>query len=75
MRGYIETGVQEGARLVIDGRSQKVAGFEDGYFLGADLFDGVRPDMRIYQGGDLRTGAEPRARPGLRERRAPDQCP
>jgi malonate-semialdehyde dehydrogenase (acetylating) / methylmalonate-semialdehyde dehydrogenase len=49
VRGYVETGLEEGARLVIDGRSQKVAGFEDGYFLGACLFDGVRPDMRIYK--------------------------
>jgi malonate-semialdehyde dehydrogenase (acetylating)/methylmalonate-semialdehyde dehydrogenase len=49
VRGYVETGLEEGARLVIDGRGRKVAGFEDGYFLGACLFDGVRPDMRIYK--------------------------
>jgi malonate-semialdehyde dehydrogenase (acetylating) / methylmalonate-semialdehyde dehydrogenase len=49
VRGYIESGLQEGARLVIDGRGLKVAGHEQGYFLGASLFDRVRPDMRIYR--------------------------
>jgi malonate-semialdehyde dehydrogenase (acetylating)/methylmalonate-semialdehyde dehydrogenase len=49
VRGYIESGIQEGARLVIDGRGLKVPGHEQGYFLGATLFDAVRPDMRIYR--------------------------
>jgi malonate-semialdehyde dehydrogenase (acetylating)/methylmalonate-semialdehyde dehydrogenase len=49
VRGYVDTGLEEGARLVIDGRGKKVAGFEHGYFLGACLFDDVRPDMRIYK--------------------------
>jgi malonate-semialdehyde dehydrogenase (acetylating)/methylmalonate-semialdehyde dehydrogenase len=49
VQGFIETGVQEGARLVADGRGYKVGGFEQGYFLGACLFDDVRPEMRIYK--------------------------
>ena len=38
-----------GARLVVDGRSVKVAGHEQGYFLGGCLFDRVTPDMSIYK--------------------------
>jgi malonate-semialdehyde dehydrogenase (acetylating)/methylmalonate-semialdehyde dehydrogenase len=49
VRGFVATGLQEGARLVVDGRGHKVDGFEQGYFLGACLFDGVRPEMRIYK--------------------------
>jgi malonate-semialdehyde dehydrogenase (acetylating)/methylmalonate-semialdehyde dehydrogenase len=33
----------------VDGRTQRVAGFEQGYFLGATLFDHVQPTMRIYK--------------------------
>ena len=47
--GYVEQGVAEGATLVVDGRNVKVTGFEDGYFLGACLFDNVKPGMKIYQ--------------------------
>jgi malonate-semialdehyde dehydrogenase (acetylating)/methylmalonate-semialdehyde dehydrogenase len=49
VRSYVELGVQEGATLVVDGRSLKVAGHENGYFLGPCLFDGVQPSMRIYR--------------------------
>mgnify|MGYP001824937259 FL=1 len=49
VRGYVDLGVEEGARLVCDGRSLRVDGFEDGYFLGPCLFDGVTTDLRIYQ--------------------------
>ena len=49
VRGYVDQGVAEGAELVVDGRGLKVAGHEDGYFLGPCLFDRVRPGMRIYQ--------------------------
>jgi malonate-semialdehyde dehydrogenase (acetylating)/methylmalonate-semialdehyde dehydrogenase len=47
--GYIDQGVQEGARLVLDGRKHAVAGREKGFFLGATLFDHARPDMTIYR--------------------------
>jgi malonate-semialdehyde dehydrogenase (acetylating)/methylmalonate-semialdehyde dehydrogenase len=46
---YIATGVEEGASLVVDGRKLGVAGHENGFFLGATLFDHVAPHMRIYR--------------------------
>jgi malonate-semialdehyde dehydrogenase (acetylating)/methylmalonate-semialdehyde dehydrogenase len=46
---YVDTGVKEGARLVVDGRGHKVPGNESGFFLGTTLFDNVSPDMKIYQ--------------------------
>jgi malonate-semialdehyde dehydrogenase (acetylating)/methylmalonate-semialdehyde dehydrogenase len=49
VRDYVELGVAEGAKLVVDGRSLNVAGHEQGYFLGPCLFDYVRPEMRIYR--------------------------
>ena len=51
VKGYIELGVQEGAELVVDGRSfeMKMQGYENGYYLGGCLFDRVKPDMRIYK--------------------------
>jgi malonate-semialdehyde dehydrogenase (acetylating)/methylmalonate-semialdehyde dehydrogenase len=49
VRGYIETGVAEGAALVVDGRAASVSGASGGFFLGGSLFDRVRPDMRIYR--------------------------
>ncbi|MGY4524304.1 CoA-acylating methylmalonate-semialdehyde dehydrogenase [Pseudomonas sp. UBA4617] len=47
--GYIDEGVAAGARLVVDGRGYRVAGNEDGYFVGGTLFDNVTPEMRIYK--------------------------
>jgi len=46
---YIESGVQEGARLLVDGRDVTVPGHEDGFFTGGTLFDHVKPSMRIYR--------------------------
>ena len=46
---YIDTGVREGARLVVDGRGHVVKGYEGGFFLGGTLFDHVQPAMRIYR--------------------------
>jgi len=45
--GYIERGVSEGARLVLDGRQNAGSGRRGGFFLGPTLFDGVRPEMTI----------------------------
>ncbi|NNE36817.1 MAG: CoA-acylating methylmalonate-semialdehyde dehydrogenase, partial [Gammaproteobacteria bacterium] len=45
--GYIESGIEEGARLVVDGRDITIIGHEDGYFLGGCLFDNVTPQMKI----------------------------
>jgi malonate-semialdehyde dehydrogenase (acetylating)/methylmalonate-semialdehyde dehydrogenase len=47
--GYVALGVAEGAKLVVDGRGVSVGGHEGGYYLGACLFDNVRPAMRIYR--------------------------
>jgi malonate-semialdehyde dehydrogenase (acetylating)/methylmalonate-semialdehyde dehydrogenase len=47
--GYIESGVREGAKLLVDGRGHRVPGCEGGFWLGGTLFDHVTPDMRIYQ--------------------------
>jgi malonate-semialdehyde dehydrogenase (acetylating)/methylmalonate-semialdehyde dehydrogenase len=47
--GYIDTGVSEGATLVVDGRRTPVPGGNDGFFLGATLFDHVTPAMRLYR--------------------------
>jgi malonate-semialdehyde dehydrogenase (acetylating)/methylmalonate-semialdehyde dehydrogenase len=49
VEGYIELGVKEGAKLVVDGRGQKVAGNEGGFFTGGTLFDHVTPSMRVYR--------------------------
>jgi malonate-semialdehyde dehydrogenase (acetylating)/methylmalonate-semialdehyde dehydrogenase len=47
--GYVETGVKEGAKLVVDGRKLSVSGNERGFFMGPVLFDAVKPTMRIYR--------------------------
>ncbi|BBP61635.1 CoA-acylating methylmalonate-semialdehyde dehydrogenase [Pseudomonas sp. St316] len=44
----IESGVQQGAKLELDGRGISVPGFEQGNFVGPTLFSGVTTDMRIY---------------------------
>jgi len=48
VKGYVDTGVAEGAKLVVDGRGLQVPGREGGFFLGGCLFDDVKPGMRIY---------------------------
>ena len=47
--GLVETGVSEGAELVVDGRGFERQGYEDGFFVGGCLFDRVTPDMQIYK--------------------------
>jgi malonate-semialdehyde dehydrogenase (acetylating)/methylmalonate-semialdehyde dehydrogenase len=49
VKGYIETGVHEGAQLAVDGRGFKLQGYENGFYLGGSLFDRVTPDMTIYR--------------------------
>ena len=44
---YLDIGVKEGAKLVLDARTQKVP--SDGFYLGTSLFDQVTPDMEIYR--------------------------
>jgi malonate-semialdehyde dehydrogenase (acetylating)/methylmalonate-semialdehyde dehydrogenase len=45
----IGEGVEQGATLVVDGRGHRVAGREEGFFVGGTLFDHVQPSMSIYQ--------------------------
>jgi len=45
--GYIDQGVKDGAKLLLDGRNIKVPGYEKGYFIGTTVFDDVTPDMKI----------------------------
>jgi len=47
--GYIQTGVDEGAELVVDGRGFALQGYEKGFFIGPSLFDHVKPGMKSYQ--------------------------
>ena len=46
---YISSGVQEGAKLILDGRNYKIQGYENGNFVGPTLFDDVTKDMKIYK--------------------------
>jgi len=48
VRSYVDTGVSEGARLVVDGRETRDASWGNGFFLGGTVFDDVTPSMRIY---------------------------
>jgi len=49
VKGYVDLGVKEGAKLVVDGRDIKLQGYENGYYIGGCLFDHVKRDMRIYK--------------------------
>jgi malonate-semialdehyde dehydrogenase (acetylating)/methylmalonate-semialdehyde dehydrogenase len=51
--GYIDSGIAEGAKLLVDGRqfegARAGAGCEHGFWLGGTLFDHVSPQMKIYK--------------------------
>ena len=47
--GLIDSGVEQGADLVVDGRGFELQGYENGYFVGGTLFDKVTPEMDIYK--------------------------
>ncbi|KXV57768.1 methylmalonate-semialdehyde dehydrogenase [Acetobacter senegalensis] len=49
IRQLIDTGVEQGASLVVDGREVVVKGHEEGFFLGGSLFDHVTQEMDIYR--------------------------
>lgn len=49
VKGYIDSAEQDGAKIVVDGRKVKVAGFEQGFFVGATLIDDVKPNMISYK--------------------------
>ncbi|MCD9033413.1 CoA-acylating methylmalonate-semialdehyde dehydrogenase [Luteimonas sp. Y-2-2-4F] len=48
IEGLIASGVEQGARLELDGRHPAVPGYESGHFVGPTVFSGVKPGMRIY---------------------------
>ncbi|MFG0524994.1 CoA-acylating methylmalonate-semialdehyde dehydrogenase [Pseudomonas sp. zjy_9] len=47
--GYINSAEEQGATIVVDGRKPQVAGYENGFFVGGTLIDGVKPDMLSYK--------------------------
>ncbi len=47
--GLVESGIEQGARLVVDGRGFRMQGYENGFFVGPHLFDHVTRDMEIYR--------------------------
>jgi len=49
VKGYVQAGIDEGAKLVVDGRDFKLQGYENGFYMGGCLFDHVTPDMKIYK--------------------------
>ncbi|HIB19694.1 MAG TPA: CoA-acylating methylmalonate-semialdehyde dehydrogenase [Alphaproteobacteria bacterium] len=49
IKGLVDSGVSQGAELVVDGRETTLQGYEEGFFLGGCLFDKVTPEMDIYR--------------------------
>jgi malonate-semialdehyde dehydrogenase (acetylating)/methylmalonate-semialdehyde dehydrogenase len=49
VRGYVDLGIEEGAKLLVDGRGFRMQGYENGFYMGGCLFDEVTPEMRIYK--------------------------
>ena len=49
VKGYIDLGIKEGAKLIVDGRNIKLQGYEKGFYIGGCLFDHVEKNMRIYK--------------------------
>lgn len=44
----VQTGIDQGAQLLVDGRNFSLQGYEDGFFVGPHLFDHATKDMDIY---------------------------
>jgi len=49
VKGYVDLGIKEGAKLLVDGRNLKLQGYEKGFYIGGCLFDYVKKDMQIYK--------------------------
>ncbi len=47
--GLVQSGIEAGAELVVDGRGFSLQGYENGFFVGPHLFDRVTKDMDIYR--------------------------
>ena len=75
VRGFVDRGEKEGAKLVVDGRSFKAPqGCEDGYFIGGSLFDGVTTDMTIWKVAAGPAAAQRDLRPGAVGRPGRESC-
>ena len=49
VKSYVDHGIKEGAKLIVDGRNIRLQGFENGFYIGGCLFDQVKPNMKIYK--------------------------
>ena len=49
VKDYVALGIEEGAKLRVDGRNFRMQGYENGFYMGGCLFDEVTPNMRIYK--------------------------
>ncbi|MDP6350761.1 MAG: CoA-acylating methylmalonate-semialdehyde dehydrogenase [Alphaproteobacteria bacterium] len=49
VKALVDSGVEQGAELIVDGRGETLQGYENGYFMGGCLFDKVEPEMEIYK--------------------------
>ncbi|MFL2887709.1 MAG: methylmalonate-semialdehyde dehydrogenase (CoA acylating) [Pelagibacterales bacterium MED-G40] len=49
VKNYVDIGVKEGAKLIVDGRKLNLQGFDKGFFMGGCLFDHVKKSMKIYK--------------------------
>ncbi|MDG1531751.1 MAG: CoA-acylating methylmalonate-semialdehyde dehydrogenase [Paracoccaceae bacterium] len=49
IENLVQSGVDQGAKLVVDGRGFELQGYENGFFVGPHLFDNVTKDMDIYK--------------------------
>jgi len=49
VRGYVQKGIDEGGKLVLDGRNAKVDEFPNGFYLGSTILDDVSPTMSVAQ--------------------------
>ncbi len=49
IESYIQSGLDEGAKIILDGRNCNIQGYENGYFVGPTIFDNVSEKMKIYK--------------------------
>ncbi|OOR87793.1 methylmalonate-semialdehyde dehydrogenase (CoA acylating) [Moraxella caviae] len=49
VQAHIDSAERQGANIVVDGRNPHVAGYENGFYVGATLIDNVTPDMDSYR--------------------------
>ena len=74
VKDYIDIGVAEGAKLLVDGRGFRMQGYENGFFIGGTLFDHVTPGHANLPGRDLWPRSVRGARRELRGSAASAEC-